>query len=152
MEGNIGYIRNVSLFKALQENELKLLSSHLSTHEFNEGETVIHEFEKSNALYILVEGRVKVVLKEADGKEIVMEELGPDQFFGEMGLLDGKPRSADVVCIPRCRMLRLDREDFYEVVKRNPSILHSLVIELCDRLRRANDMIKGVNISQMYIY
>jgi CRP/FNR family cyclic AMP-dependent transcriptional regulator len=152
MEGNIGYISNVSLFKTLKASELKQLSNFLAPQEFNKGQTVIHEMDKSNALYILVQGKAKVVLHPSEGEEIAIETLGAGDFFGEMGLLDGKPRSADVVCTEFCRMLRLDRNDFYAVVKRNPSILESLVIELCERLRRANDRIKGVSISGMYIY
>jgi CRP/FNR family transcriptional regulator, cyclic AMP receptor protein len=152
MGQNMAYIENVPLFKSLQEHELRILAAHLSSRKYSEGETVISEGEKSTDLYIIIEGRARVSLKRQQAEDITIDELGPGQFFGEMGLLDGKPRSADVVCLTECNMFCLEREDFNEVVKRNPSILQSLVIELCDRLRRANDMIKGVNISQMYIY
>lgn len=152
MGQNMAYIANVSLFKSLKEHELRILSAHLNLRKYGEGQTVISEGEKSTALYIIIEGRAKVVLKRQQAEDIVIDELGPGRFFGEMGLLDGKPRSADVVCLTACNMFCLEVEDFNEVVKRNPSILYSLVVELCDRLRRANDMIKGVNISQMYIY
>ncbi len=147
-----GYIANVDLFKSLGEDELRLLSDLLKSQTYEKGEAVIHENEESDALYIIVEGTVKVCLKGTDGKEILIEKLGNGQFFGEIGLLDGKPRTADVICIGPAKMLKLSREDFYGLVKRNPAIFHNMVIELCERLRRANDLIKGANISQMYIY
>jgi CRP-like cAMP-binding protein len=148
----MAYIANVPLFKSLQEHEQKILAAHLNSRRYDAGETVITEGEKSDTLYIIIEGRAKVVLKRQQAEEIVISELGPGDFFGEMALLDGKPRSADVICLTDSNMFCLEREDFNDVAKRNPSILQCLIIELCDRLRRANDMIKGVNISQMYIY
>jgi len=150
MVDNIEYIKNVSLFKSLQEDELKLLSTRLTAHEYKEGETVLREHEKSTNLYILVEGEVNVVL-ETDEIEFVLDELQAGQFFGEMGLLDGKSRSAGVVCMSDCKMLRLSGKDFYEILKLNPSILRSLVLELCDRLRKANAKLKGDNNPQVAV-
>jgi CRP/FNR family cyclic AMP-dependent transcriptional regulator len=150
MADNIEYIKNVSLFKSLQEDELKLLSTRFTAHEYKEGETVLREYEKSTALYILVEGEVSVVL-ETDGIEFVIDELRAGQFFGEMALLDGKPRSADVVCMSDCRMLKLSGKDYYEILELNPSILRSLLLELCDRLRKANAKLKGDNSSQVAV-
>lgn len=145
----IEHIKHVSLFKTLQENELKLLSTLFATHEYKEGETVLQELEESKALYILVEGEVNVCL-ETEGIEIVIDELKPGQFFGEMALLDGKPRSAGVVCVSNCKLLKLSSKDFYEILERNPSILRSLVLELCDRLRNANAKLRGKNVLQLY--
>jgi len=150
MVDNIEYIKNVSLFKSLQEDDLKLLSTRFTAEEFKEGEKVLRELEKSTALYILVEGEVNVVL-ETEEIEFVIDELRAGQFFGEMALLDGKPRSADVVCMSDCRMLKLSGKDYYEILELNPSILRSLVLELCDRLRKANVKIKGDNSSQLFI-
>ncbi|MBW2738837.1 MAG: cyclic nucleotide-binding domain-containing protein [Deltaproteobacteria bacterium] len=146
----IEYVKNVSLFKSLQEDELKLLSTRFTAHEYKEGETVLRELEKSTALYILVEGEVNVVL-DTEGIEFVLDELRAGQFFGEMALLDGKPRSAGVICMSDCRMLKLSGKDFYEILDLNPSILQSLVVELCDRLRKANAKLKGDNSPQLLI-
>jgi CRP/FNR family cyclic AMP-dependent transcriptional regulator len=150
MVDNIEYIKNVSLFKSLQKNELKLLSTRFTTHEYKKGETVLRELEKSKALYVIVEGEVNVVL-ETDEIEFVIDELRAGQFFGEMAMLDGKPRSADVVCMSDCRMLKLSGKDFYEILELNPSILRSLVLELCDRLRKANARLKGDNSPQVAV-
>ena len=150
MVDNIEYIKNVSLFKSLQEDELKLLSTRFTAHEYKEGETVLRELEKTMSLYILAEGGVNVVL-DTEGIEFVLGELRAGQFFGEMALLDGKPRSAGVVCTSDCRILRLSGKDFYEILERNPSILRSLVLELCDRLRKANAKLKGDDSPQLLI-
>ena len=146
----IEYVKNVSLFKSLQEDELKLLSTRFTAQEYKEGETVLRELEKSTALYILVEGEVNVVL-DTEGIEFVLDELRAGQFFGEMALLDGKPRSAGVICMSDCRMLKLSGKDFYEILDLKPSILRSLVVELCDRLRKANAKLKGDNSPQLLI-
>lgn len=150
MVDNIEYVKNVSLFKSLQEDELKLLSPRFTAQEYKEGETVLREHEKSTDLYILVEGKVNVVL-ETEEIEFVIDELQAGQFFGEMALLDGKPRSANVVCMSDCRMLKLSGKDYYEILELNPSILRNLVLELCDRLRKANAKLKGDDSPQVAV-
>jgi len=143
---NLEYLTNVSLFNSLTEDELRLMSGSLQNHTFKNGEKVIKKNEESDALYIIEEGGAKVCLKGPDGKEILIDKLGKGQFFGEIGLLDGKPRTADVICTEPSKMLKLNREDFYNLAYQNPSILQNLLVELCERLRRADNLIQDSNI------
>lgn len=146
---NLEYIANISLFKSLAEDELRLLADSLQNQTFKNGEKVIQKNEESDAMYIIEEGKAKVCLKGSDGTEILIENLGKGQFFGEIGLLDGKARTADVICTEACRMLKLNREDFNRLANQSPSILQNLLMELCARLRQANNLIQDSNIPPM---
>ncbi len=152
MKRYIEYIRNVSLFQSIEDKELEILASLLEKREYQAEETVVKANEPGNALFIIVEGRAIVVLKDEDGTEIFLDELGPGRFFGEISLIDGMSRSADVISLTPLSVLRLGRDDFQNVVHQHPSLMYEMLQELCHRLRYANDRIKGVNISQMYIY
>ncbi|SLM28893.1 hypothetical protein MTBBW1_1630003 [Desulfamplus magnetovallimortis] len=146
----IEYIKSVSLFQSLKEDEMELLATRFVLIDEKQGDTVIKESEKANALYILIKGEANVVM-ETDQIEFVIDELQPGQFFGEMALLDNKPRSADVVCKTDCKLLRLESSDFYNLLEQHPSILKGLVVELCSRLRKANAKLKGENNPRLYI-
>lgn len=152
MKNKLEYIRRVPLFTSLEDEELGFLATLLTSHTFEAGHSIVHANEPGNALSIIVEGQVNVLLQGKNVQPIVINELGPGDFFGEMSLIDGQPRSADVVCVTPVTCLQLNRADFQKTIHRYPTLMSELLKELCLRLRHANDMIKGINISQMYIY
>lgn len=110
-------------------------------HQFKDGDTIIKQGEEGNCLYVVQEGRVGVY-HENDNKEIKIAELGPSEFFGEMGLFDKDVRSATVRSIGDSRILTIDRKNFYKTIQRDPSLAYRLLEKMSKRLRETNKMIR----------
>jgi len=87
---------------------------------------------------------VKVNLLSEDGREVILSLLGPGSVFGELSLLDGKPRSANVVAIEDTQLIMLRRSDFLHLVYRVPQIAIALLAELASRLRKTDRKIEGL--------
>src|SRR5262252_8950160 len=105
-------LRNVPLFAMLTESQLELLTSVVSRKSFSRGTTIIATGDTTDSLYVVISGRLKVMMSDDEGREVILAILGPNEFFGEMGLLDDHPRSASVVTIEACELLSLAKRDF----------------------------------------
>lgn len=101
--------------------------------------------EMGDHLFILLEGRVKVSLTSAEGKEAILSILEAGDVMGEMALLDGEPRSATVSTMDACRFLVLWRKDFLSFLERNPHVALKLLAGLSQRLRATNDMVGNLS-------
>jgi len=110
-------------------------------HQYKDGEIIIKQGEEGNCLYVVQEGNVGV-FHENDTKEIKIAELGPSEFFGEMGLFDKDVRSATVRSIGESRILTIDKKNFYRTIQRDPSLAYRLLEKMSRRLRETNKMIK----------
>ncbi|HEX3865149.1 MAG TPA: Crp/Fnr family transcriptional regulator, partial [Gemmatimonadaceae bacterium] len=97
-----------------------------------------------DSLFVVREGRVKVVLIGEDGREVILGVLGVGDHFGELALIDDGPRSAHVIAMEDSNLLVLRRDDFRRRVEQTPGIAWSLLTELSRRLRRADDKIGGL--------
>jgi CRP/FNR family transcriptional regulator, cyclic AMP receptor protein len=129
-------LAQIPLFAQLTPQELGGLAVLLQQHRYASGEVVFHQGDAGAALYIIESGEVKIVLQSPEGKETVLVLLGPGDFFGELALLDGEPRSADAVATAASALLILRREDFARYVTEQPRMTVSLLAALSRRLRR----------------
>lgn len=118
----------------------------LRLRRFRREETIFHQGDPGNALYIVASGRVKVVLPSPDsGESAILATLGRGQFFGELAMLDGQPHSADVVAVEPTECLVLGRDDFERLFEAEPSIRRSLVLALAGQLRRLTDHVEALH-------
>ena len=90
-------LRNIPLFANLSDTELAQISAEASLKQFPKNKVILSDGEKSDSLYAIVAGKVKVLISDEDGKEIILAILGPGEFFGEMSVIDSQPRSATVI-------------------------------------------------------
>src|SRR6266571_2341543 len=90
-------LRNVPLFSVLTEHQLAVLTNVVSRKSFARGTTIIAAGDTTESLYVIISGRLKVMMSDDEGREVILAILGPNEFFGEMGLIDDHPRSASVV-------------------------------------------------------
>lgn len=134
-------LAHVPLFSGLSPGELEGLATLISPHRYTAGETIFHEGDAGTALYIIEKGEVKIVLGSPEGKEVVLTLLGPGDFFGELALLDGEPRSADAVAMETSDLLRLLRQDFLRFVAEHPQVAINLMAVLSRRLRRVDQLV-----------
>ncbi len=134
-------LAHIPLFARLSAGELNSLAGLLRSRRYRAGETVFHEGDAGTALYLIEEGEVKIVLTSAEGKEVVLSLLGRGDFFGELALLDGEPRSADAVATVASTLLSLRREAFLHFIAEQPGVAGSLLAALSRRLRRTDQLV-----------
>jgi CRP-like cAMP-binding protein len=111
---------------------------------YPKGSVILFEDDPGDSLFVVRDGRVKVVLIGEDGREVILGVLGVGEYFGELSLIDDRPRSAHVIAMEDSNLLVLRREDFRKRVESSPSVAWSLLTELSRRLRRADDKIGGL--------
>jgi CRP/FNR family transcriptional regulator, cyclic AMP receptor protein len=126
-------IAAVPLFESLSKRHLKKIAGLTSTVEFDAGDTVIQEGEPGDSFFVTVSGQAKVV---TGGKTV--HRLIPGDHFGEISLLDGRPRSASVVAETPLSLLRLTRSSFLRLVKEDADLARALLASLARMVRRVD--------------
>ncbi|HEV7803822.1 MAG TPA: cyclic nucleotide-binding domain-containing protein, partial [Burkholderiales bacterium] len=111
---------------------------------------VIRAGEETDALYIILAGRAKVLIPDDDGNEVILSVIGPNEFFVEMGLLDDQPRSASVETMEPCEMLRITRSAFLTCLKDNFDAALIIIRNLVKRLREADRKIESLALIDVY--
>ena len=141
---HIDFLRNVSLFESLDQQELEALSDLAFTRTFSKDNVIILAEEEGDTLFIIKKGQVKVSIVSEEGREVILSLLGESSVFGELSLLDGKPRSANVVATEETNLLMLRRADFVQLIYKTPQIATALLAELATRLRKTDRQIEGL--------
>ena len=136
------FLRNISLFSELSDEELDFLIQVASEKEYPKGSHIIHKNDPGLSLYLLREGEVKVILEEPSGKEIHLSTLKRYEFFGEMSLFSGKSRSATVVAKEKSTIVEISREVFMNQISKHPEIYLKIVGVMAERLRRSDQIVK----------
>ncbi len=127
-------LKGVSIFAETPDEILAEVASLLEEVEVDAGETIFRKGDPGSALYVVVDGRVRVT-----SQEHVLGELGPRDIFGEMAALDPEPRSATVAALEPTRLFRLEQEALYDVMADRIEIVRGVIRVLCARLRRVTD-------------
>ena len=127
-------IKKVPFFKPLDRDAVNEIVELLQYKSFRPGEMICHAGEIGAEMYIIISGRVKVVVITPDGEENIIAELGGGDYFGEMALLTGEPRSASVVTTEPAEMFTLNKADFDDIIERYPSIALSMGRVMSQRL------------------
>jgi len=140
-------IRKIDFFSGLDDKILNKISDACIARQFTKGETIVRQGEMGLGLYIISRGRVKVD-REQGGARTQVAELGPEQFFGDMALLDNKPRSATVTGLEDAECLLLTRDSFVRLMNKYPEIPIRMAKVLAERLREANAKIVAVTPPQ----
>ena len=134
-------LRKVPLFADLGEPEINRIAEVARERSYPKNSVILFEDDPGDALYVVVQGSVKVVLIGEDGREVILSVLGQGDFFGDMALIDDEPRSAHVIAMEESALLVLRRDDFRRRVESSPGVAWALLQELSRRLRRADEKI-----------
>ncbi|MEI7846122.1 MAG: DUF1003 domain-containing protein [Chloroflexota bacterium] len=127
-------LREIALFSEMDEQETAEIRSIMDEMKFKPGQTIVREGEVGDLFYIITEGEVQVTIRNEDGADIVLHDLGPGGFFGELSMLTNEPRSARVLAISGVTVLALDRDEFFTFLQKRPSAAIDVLIELGGRL------------------
>jgi small-conductance mechanosensitive channel/CRP-like cAMP-binding protein len=126
-------LARVPLFAHLSHEELVKLAKHTRDAPFARGETMTRQGAKAHWLYVIIEGAASVHVRMSDGRSKEVSRLGPLDFFGEMGLMTGAPRTATVIAETEVECLRLDSEGFKEILEDRPAIADQIADILSKR-------------------
>ena len=136
-------------FQGLKESDLQAISAHAVTRTFAKNAVIVTEGDRSDSLYIILSGRVKFYVSDEQGKEIVLSEAGPGEYFGEISLDEG-PRSASVMTLEPTRFSVIPREDFREFLAQSPQFAFDLIGKLIQRVRALTDNVKSLALMDVY--
>jgi CRP/FNR family cyclic AMP-dependent transcriptional regulator len=143
-------LKNVPLFASFPDDALRLLATLVSRKSVARGTTIMVAGDPTDSLYIVISGRLKVMMSDAEGKEVILAILGSGEFFGEMGLIDDAPRSASVVAIESCELLCVTKRDFKRCLAENFEMSMAVMRGLVKRLREADRKINSLALLDVY--
>jgi CRP/FNR family cyclic AMP-dependent transcriptional regulator len=138
------FLGSVPLFRRLSTDERRGFAALAREQRFPRGTLIVRQGDPGDALFVVRSGAVKVAIVGDDGREVILDTLGQGAHFGELALIDGRPRSAHVVAIEPAVLLVLRRDDFRREVERQPHVAWALLEELSRRLREADEKITGL--------
>ncbi len=141
------FLESINLFYNVKEDFLENASSVCKINNYPKGSMVILEEEYGDKLFIVKTGTVKITRVNDEGKEVILALLGAGDFFGEMAILDGNSRSANVLAQEKCELVTINKEDFLEMLKKNFQICMNLLEELAVRLRKSDQQIEALSLS-----
>jgi CRP/FNR family cyclic AMP-dependent transcriptional regulator len=133
----------------LNAEELRAISAHAQTRAFPRNAVVLNEGDHTDSLYIVLEGRVKAFVSDADGKEVVLSTQGAGEYFGEM-VLDEGPRSASVMTLEPSRFLVVPKADFKDFLLKNPAFAVRVIEKLIHRVRALTENVKSLALMDVY--
>ena len=143
-------LKAVPLFASFPEDQLRMLTTVVTRKSAPRSTTIMAGGDATDSLYIVLSGRLKVMMSDAEGKEVILSILGPGEFFGEMGLIDDEPRSATVMTIEPCELLSIAKRDFKKCLAENFEMAMAVMRSLVKRLREADRKIGSLALLDVY--
>ena len=150
MLSNLELIRRVPLFSMLTAGQAEAVADAVVKRRFKRGEMIVEQNKKSNALFILLTGRARVVTADARGREVILAMLQPGDYLGEMSLIDNEPHSASVRAEVQTDVLMLGRTEFARCLPENSSMAYAVMRGLVQRLRHADRKIESLALMDVY--
>lgn len=149
-ENDIVYLKQVSLFASLSDDDIHALGAVAKRRIFRAGEVIFHRDDPGQVLYVIKEGKVKICLISPDGQEISLVVFGKGECFGELALLDGLPRSADAIAMEKVECYTLQRSDFHNAIMKTPMIAIQVLEVLSKRLRSTDQQVEDLIFLDVY--
>ncbi|WP_283139751.1 Crp/Fnr family transcriptional regulator [Rhizohabitans arisaemae] len=128
------------LFAALDRESAAALRAGVTVLQLNKGRTLFHENESGDRLYVVLDGKIKLIRTASDGRENLLSVLGPGEMFGELSLFDPRPRTASAIALTDVTLAGLGHDDLRPWLSGRPEVALHLLRALAQRLRRANDV------------
>jgi CRP/FNR family transcriptional regulator, cyclic AMP receptor protein len=144
------FLKNVPLFAGLVDIEVLALADVAMVRRVPTDTIILLAEEEGDTLFVIANGRVKVTVMSEDGREVILSILKDGDFFGEMSLLDGKPRSASVISTDSTELVILRRVDFLSHLTRFPEMASKMLATLAERLRRTNRQVESLALLNVY--
>lgn len=146
----LSLLHRIPLFLGLPEAQLDNLARMAVPRKVARHTTIVHAGDHTDSLFVIVSGSAKVISRDVEGREVILAMLGVGEFFGEMGMIDGEPRSADVVADENCELLAIAKKDLTQALVGNVDLCLNIMRSLVVRLREANRRIESLALMDVY--
>ncbi len=143
-------LQNIPLFAGLPEAQLDHIARVAVLRQVPRHKTIVFVGAQTDSLFVIVSGSAKVLNRDAEGREVILSMLEAGECFGEMGLIDDSPRSADVVTNEPCDLLVISKADFTRTLSENTDLCLNIMKSLVLRLREANHKIESLALMDVY--
>ncbi|MGB3070882.1 MAG: Crp/Fnr family transcriptional regulator [Ottowia sp.] len=150
MLSSLDLIRRVPLFSMLTDAQAASVAEAVVKRRFKRGENIVEQGKKTNALFILLNGRARVVTADGRGREVILATLHSGDHIGEMSLIDNEPHSATVRAEVQTDLLMLGRLEFARCLPENSSMAYAVMRGLVQRLRQADRKIESLALMDVY--
>jgi CRP/FNR family transcriptional regulator, cyclic AMP receptor protein len=140
----LSVLRKHPIFSDLDAEALDQLCRYAKHTVLKRGATIFAKGDPGHSLYAVISGTVKISLSSPDGRNAILNLVGPGEVFGDMGVLSGQPRSADATANTNCEIYVIDRRDFLPFVRSQPALSMKFIELLCERLRWTSDQVEQV--------
>jgi CRP/FNR family cyclic AMP-dependent transcriptional regulator len=139
---NSDTLRAVPLFESLDNQAADAVSSLLTMADCDAGQILFQAGDAGDSMYLIEDGKVQISMRSSDGEELILAVLGQGDFFGEMALIDGKPRSANATVVEPSRLAVLLRPHFLSFLRSHPNGALEMLNALTRRLRRTDELLR----------
>jgi CRP/FNR family transcriptional regulator, cyclic AMP receptor protein len=140
----VAALRSHPLFGGLSLEHIERLGTYATSRTYNRGATIFTKGDPGTSLFAVCAGTVRIGVPSRDGRDAVFNLVRPGEIFGEIALLDGRPRTADATALTHCELMVIDRRDFITLVASQPEIALKLIEVLCGRLRHTSEQVEDV--------
>ncbi|HWR69870.1 MAG TPA: Crp/Fnr family transcriptional regulator [Dehalococcoidia bacterium] len=136
------FLSKVPLFASTRSAHLSEIVRRVTTRNYRRNEVIFHQDDPGTTLHVIKKGQVKINTISPEGEEAILAILTEGDFFGELSLLDGKPRSANAVAMQATQTLALQRQDFMDILGKHPEMVGDILASLADRLRSTDHLLE----------
>jgi len=143
-------LEHVHIFAGLPREELETLERHVVMRSFPKNAVVLMEGDRSDALYLILEGRVKVYLTDEGGREIIVNAKEAGDYFGELAILGNAPRAASVMTLEPSKFAIVPGPEFKECLERHPSLAINLIQAMATHIRRLTEDVRDLALLDVY--
>lgn len=147
------YFSNVPLFQCLPLEDRRHLFASTRREHLKKGDVLFRKGSEGTALYVIHQGKIKISATSPAGDEVILAIFTDGDYFGEMSLLDGMPRSADATAIEPSELFALNQSDFNSFLQQHPATVSAILKALSQRLRKTDDLLEDtcfLNISSRF--
>lgn len=143
-------LRTFPLFQGLPDDRLVSIARCAMMRRISRGQAVVHAGDRTDFIYFILTGSLKVVVSDEDGREVILSILGQGELFGEMGMFGEQPRSATVVAVVPVDLVQISKQDFRRLMEENFEIAWQIMTNLAERLRNADRKIESLALMDVY--
>ena len=141
------FLKDVNIFSHLSDEKINEIKKYFTLREYPKGSMIILEEEYGDVVFLVKKGTVKITRVNDEGKEVILSLMGENDMVGEMSVIDGESRSANVLAQENCELYAIRSEDFLSLLKENFEISFSLMGELANRIRKSDQHIEALSLS-----
>lgn len=143
-------LASIPLFSGLDARTREVVEQHSALRAVRKNTVVIQKGDESGVLYVVISGRLKVTVADGQGKEVILNTLGPGDYFGELAILGDMPRTATVMSLEDSKLLTLSRKAFLDLVREQPDIALAVIRNLTERVSQLTEQVGRLALGDVY--